>query len=528
MHATVPDRTINIDPERIDAVVFDMDGVLTNTAVIHERAWARTFDAFLERRGEPIRPFGHEDYRRFVDGKPRLDGVRDFLGSRGIKLTEGNADDPPGAATVHGLGRQKNEAFRAALEAGNVESFVDAVDFLDRLAEAGIRVAAVSSSRNAEAVLAAAGIRGRFPVLVDGVVSTARGIAGKPAPDIFLAAARDLGVAPDRTAVAEDATAGVEAARRGGFTLVLGIARNGDPAALRAAGADAVVASFAAVKIARKAVSIEGEYRMRDRHDLPDAFEVILELEEESAPDGPAVCIFLDYDGTLTPIVERPEDAVLDPRMRERLRRVAARYRTAVISGRGLEDLVERVGVPDIFYAASHGFELRHPGGEELSNEAAERAAEGLDDLAAMLERKLADTPGTQLERKRFGLAVHYRRAASGAEATVERAVQEAAATFPSLTLKTGKKVFEFVPDLEWDKGEALKWILETAGLGPDTAYPIFIGDDVTDEDAFRAIDDWGCGIAVGEDGPADTFAYFKLDDVEAVGRFLEALARVR
>lgn len=259
MRSTAPDRTIRIDPERIDAVVFDMDGVLTDTAVIHERAWARTFDGFLERRGEPFRPFTPDDYRQYVDGKPRLDGVRDFLASRGITLNAGNADDPPGAATVHGLGRQKNDAFQAALDDGNVESFVDAVEFLDRLAAAGMRVAAVSSSRNAEAVLTAAGIRDRFPVLVDGVVSAARGIAGKPAPDIFLAAASDLGIAPDRTAVAEDATAGVEAARKGGFALVLGIARNGDPAALAAAGADAVVASFAAVQIARKGVSIEGE-----------------------------------------------------------------------------------------------------------------------------------------------------------------------------------------------------------------------------------------------------------------------------
>jgi alpha,alpha-trehalase len=521
MPATAPDGTIRIDPERIDAVIFDMDGVLTNTAIIHERAWARTFDGFLERRCERFRPFSPEDYRRYVDGKPRLDGVRDFLGSRGIALPEGSADDPPGAATLRGLGRQKNDAFRAALADGGVECFADAVDFLDRLAAAGIRVAAVSSSRNAEEVLAAAGIRGRFPVLVDGVVSAARGIAGKPAPDIFLTAARDLGVAPGRTAVAEDATAGVEAARRGEFDLVLGIARDGDPAALAAAGADAVVASFAAVPI-------EGEQRMRDRHDLPDAFEVILELEEEATRDGPAVCIFLDYDGTLTPIVERPEDAVLDPEMRERLRQVATRYRTAVISGRGLADLLPRVDVPDIFYAASHGFELRHPGGEEMANEAAEQAAAGLDELQAMLERKLAGTPGTQLERKRFGLAVHYRRAAPDAEATVERAVEEAAAAFPALTVKTGKKVFEFVPDLDWDKGKALQWILETAGLARDSAYPIYIGDDVTDEDAFRAIDDWGCGIAVGEDGPAETFAYFKLEDVDAVGRFLEALARVR
>ena len=226
-----------------------MDGVLTDTAAIHEAAWARTFDAFLERRGEPFRPFSHDDYLRHVDGKPRLDGVRDFLASRGITLDPGNPDDPSGAPTVHGLGREKNAAFRAVLESQGIAAFADAVHLLDRLAAAGIEVAAISSSRNAKDVLRAAGIRDRFAVLVDGQVSQALGIPGKPAPDIFLAAAQELRVAPEQSAVAEDATAGVEAARQGDFAFVLGIARNGGAEALTAAGADAVVASFDTVSI---------------------------------------------------------------------------------------------------------------------------------------------------------------------------------------------------------------------------------------------------------------------------------------
>ncbi len=226
-----------------------MDGVLTDTAAIHEAAWARTFDAFLERRGEPFRPFSHDDYLRHVDGKPRLDGVRDFLASRGTALDLGNADDGPGAPTVHGLGREKNAAFRVVLECQGIRAFADAVRLLDRLARAGIGVAAISSSRNAEDVLRAAGIRDRFAVLVDGQVSQARGIPGKPAPDIFLAAAQELRTAPEQAAVAEDATAGVEAARRGDFAFVLGVARSGGAKALTAAGADAVVASFDAISI---------------------------------------------------------------------------------------------------------------------------------------------------------------------------------------------------------------------------------------------------------------------------------------
>ncbi len=262
---------------------------------------------------------------------------------------------------------------------------------------------------------------------------------------------------------------------------------------------------------------------MHDRSHLPDAFDVLERFDEDSLP----LCIFLDYDGTLSPIVERPEDAVLSPDMRDILERVAARHRTAVISGRGLTDLLDRVGVENIFYAGSHGFELRHPSGELTSNEAAATAAARLDDLVTEFETRLADVAGSQLELKRFGLAVHYRRVADADVPTVIEAVEAVRALYPELALKTGKKVFEFVPALDWNKGKAIAWIMNSAGLGRGTTYPIFIGDDVTDEDAFHEIDDWGLAVAVGEDGPASTYATFKLTDVEAVGRFLAVLAEM-
>lgn len=266
---------------------------------------------------------------------------------------------------------------------------------------------------------------------------------------------------------------------------------------------------------------------MHDRHDLPDAFAVIEALKADAHKTGRELCLFFDYDGTLTPIVERPEDAVLDPAMRQRLERVAARFRSAVISGRGLDDLFARIGIEDIFYAASHGFELRYPSGETAAREEAEAAADKLGELERALEGELGAIEGIQLEPKRFGLAVHFRRAPADAEPTVEQAVRGLLASFPEYAIKTGKKVFEFVPDLDWDKGKALNWILENAGLGRGSAYPLFLGDDVTDEDAFRAIHDWGCGIVVGLDGPRSTHAGFILDDVDAVGRFLDELARM-
>lgn len=240
---------IVLDPERIKAVIFDMDGVLTDTATVHEAAWALIFNAFLEAHSPGALPFSRDDYLRHVDGKARLDGVRDFLLTRSIELPMGSPDDSSEMATIQGLAQRKNTAFRAVLAAKGARTFPDTVDFIDRLEAAGVRIAAISASKNAEDVLRSAGIRERFPVLVDGLVAAERRIPGKPAPDVFLTAAAELGVGPANAAIAEDAVSGVRAGRAGDFALVLGIARDGTPRALREAGADSVVSSFDAVTI---------------------------------------------------------------------------------------------------------------------------------------------------------------------------------------------------------------------------------------------------------------------------------------
>ncbi len=506
-----------LDPARIDAVIFDMDGVLTDTARVHEAAWKAVFDQFLEARdGAGFAPFTTLDYRRHVDGKPRLDGVRAFLASRGIELPAGGDDDPPEAATVSALGRRKNRAFLDRLASRPAAPFADAVGSVERLRRAGIGVAAISASRNARAVLEAAGIRSLFPVLIDGESTAALGLAGKPAPDIFLAAAEALGVRASRAAIVEDAEAGIEAGRLGGFALVIGLAREGQDRGLALRGADAVLATLDELRI-------EGDQPVRDRATLPDALASIDELLRRASDR--AIHLFLDYDGTLTPIVERPEDAELDEAMRQRVRAFAGRHFVAVVSGRALDDLVERVGLFSIHFAGSHGFELRHPDGRIEEQEEAQAATARLDELGARLAQRLGPLAGVQLERKRFGLAVHYRRAAGEAAGEVERAVEDIATAFPELRIKAGKKVFELVPGLDWDKGKALFWILESAGRTRDQIFPIYVGDDVTDEDGFRAIDGWGIGIAVGAEGPQATAASYGLEDVAAVGRFLDLLA---
>jgi beta-phosphoglucomutase family hydrolase len=229
-------------PDQIAATLFDMDGVLTETATLHAAAWKQAFDAFLHEHATDQPPFDERrDYDEYVDGKPREDGVRDFLASRGIALPEGSEDDPPDAATVHGVGARKNELLLELVRERGVHVYPGSRRYLAAARAAGARTALVTSSENADAILAAAHLEGAFDAQVDGRTVHRLGLRGKPAPDAFLQAARELGVDPVRAAVFEDALAGVEAGRAGRFGTVVGVDRAGQAEALRAHGADVVV-----------------------------------------------------------------------------------------------------------------------------------------------------------------------------------------------------------------------------------------------------------------------------------------------
>jgi beta-phosphoglucomutase family hydrolase len=239
-------RYVPVLPEGITACLFDLDGVLTQTAKVHAAAWKEMFDAFLLDRsrqsGEPFVPFEiATDYVQYVDGKLRPDGVRSFLASRGIVLPEGALDDPPTAQTVHGLGTRKNDLVHAILRRDGVDVYEGSVRFVEAVRAAGLRTAVVSASRNCRDVLIAAGIETLFEVRIDGVVAGEQGLSGKPAPDTFLAAAAALGVTPSQSAIFEDAVAGVAAGRAGAFGWVVGVDRTGHADALRDNGADIVV-----------------------------------------------------------------------------------------------------------------------------------------------------------------------------------------------------------------------------------------------------------------------------------------------
>jgi len=235
-----------INRDRYDAVLFDLDGVITNTATLHATCWKKMFDEYLrkraEQKGEAFRPFDlARDYRLYVDGKPRFDGVRDFLTSRGIQLPEGNADDPTDVETVHGLGNRKNDLVNRAIAEVGVEPYAGTVQFIHQVRRDGFKIAVVTSSQNCDAVLRAAKLDDLFEVRVDGNLIQAQGLAGKPAPDTFLMAAKLLGVEPIRTVVLEDAISGVEAGSNGSFGLVIGVARKGNAEELKRHGAHLVV-----------------------------------------------------------------------------------------------------------------------------------------------------------------------------------------------------------------------------------------------------------------------------------------------
>ncbi|MFF9275909.1 HAD family hydrolase [Streptomyces griseosporeus] len=236
-------------PDAIRACLFDLDGVVTRTAVVHAAAWKETFDAFLrEREGPGYRPFDDTDYDTYVDGRPRADGVRTFLASRGIELPEGAPDDPPDAGTVHGLGNRKNARLLEKIRTDGVEAYDSSVRYIEAVRAHGLATAVVSSSANTVDVLRSIGAEHLFDVRIDGVVAAERGLPGKPRPDTFLAAAEDLGVPPARAAVFEDALAGTDAGRAGHFGYVVGVDRTGQRDALYAHGADRVVSDLAELR----------------------------------------------------------------------------------------------------------------------------------------------------------------------------------------------------------------------------------------------------------------------------------------
>ncbi len=506
----------------IAAVIFDLDGVVVHTAALHAEAWKTVFDDYLERRsaaeGETLSPFDLDlDYRRHVDGIPRLDGIRAFMASRDIVLDEGSTDDPPDADTVQGIGARKNAAFQRLLADKGPRPYPGTIAFVDRLKAAGIQVALISASRNCARVLDSAGLSDLFDVRVDGAATARLGLAGKPDPAVFLEAARQLNVAPEDAAIVEDAITGVTAGRAGEFGLVIGLDRTGHADDLRAAGADVVVDDLAALDMAILGRPGAGG------GPLPNAFDCLNDIA--ACLKGRQAAVFLDYDGTLTPIADRPDMAVLDPVMRARLEKLAAACPTGIISGRGMDDIRHMVGIEDLYYGASHGFQMAGPGGWARDYEPAAAVPEIVRRVSDDLARRLAPVDGALIEAKSYSVAVHYRLVAPAEAPQVETTVDAVLADHPQLRKGLGKMVFELRPKIDWHKGKALATLVEALGLDRSATLPVYLGDDVTDEDAFRAIKGWGIGIVV-LDQPRETWADYVVPDIDGVGRILDFITQ--
>lgn len=503
---------------KYEAAILDMDGVITQTARLHARAWKQMFDNFLEsREGENFKPLNiDKDYKTYIDGIPRFDGVRSFLKSRNISLPEGGPEKENSSPTVYSLGMQKNELLLELLEEEGVHVYEDALRAIKNWKKDGLKLGVISSSKNAASILESAGVIKLFDVRVDGVTSEKEGLKGKPEPDIFLRAAELLRVAPEKAIVIEDAIAGIEAGKKGKFGLVIGVARKGEFDEMKEAQADLIVKELTEIPS-----SINKQNKNYMDKKLPNALQHISEIYELSG-DKKAV-LFLDYDGTLTPIVSDPEDAELPKKIRSALEELSKTINVAVISGRDRKDIQSLIGIDTIFYAGSHGFDISGPEGMEMQYEEGKKTLPSLDKAEEILKQKLQNVEGAQVERKKYAIAVHYRNVADEKVDEVKDAVEEVLQSHEKLKKGAGKKILELKPDLDWHKGKALEWLMEELNLKKEEYMPVFLGDDITDEDALEAVKDIGIGILVGSHDEA-TAAKYQLQDTQEVVEFLRQL----
>ncbi|MBN1760857.1 MAG: trehalose-phosphatase [Chitinispirillaceae bacterium] len=523
-----------------EAVIFDLDGVITNTAQVHALAWKETFDDYLRmrerRNGEPFHEFTHEnDYLPFVDGKPRYRGVESFLLSRGITIPFGDSQDSPDKETVCGIGNGKNEKFREVLAKNGAEVFQSTVDLIKELHRHNILVGVASSSKNCQPVLQTTGLEHLFQTRVDGVVSARLKLNGKPEEDIFVKAARNLGAAVEKSVVVEDATSGVQAGRNGGFGLVLGIARENNAEELLENGADIVVNDLSQISTER----IDRWFTRQPRplfnywdREVPAAPEAVpieniccRRSAERSIFSKKPLTIFLDYDGTLTPIVSRPELAILSDTMRDIVKRLSEKHTVAIVSGRMRDDLESLVGIEGLYYAGSHGMDISGPD-IGMMHPVAEAIIPRIAECVKQAQADIGGIEGLLIEKKKISFALHYRLVDEKKHLPeIEAYAREIVVQNSGMRLMHGKKVFEILPDIDWHKGKAVRWIMKALKKKWHDTAVLYIGDDTTDEDAFRVVRTRGTGIRV-TDTLAPSAADFMVASPEEVFRLFTKIVK--
>jgi trehalose-phosphatase len=528
------------------SVIFDLDGVVTKTATVHAHAWKKTFDEYLglrERRdGETFIEFTYQrDYLNFVDGKPRYMGVKNFLESRDIHLPFGDPSDSAEKETICGIGNKKNQLFNELLQEEGAEVFDSTITLIKSLKENGIKIGLASSSKNCLPILKSVNLDHLFETRVDGIVSAELNLKGKPEGDIFVTAAKDLGTLTENSVVVEDASSGVEAGRNGGFGLVLGVARENNKKELAKHGADLVVSDLSEIDIqiidnwfSRKPKPFFKYYDTLENAPaiLPEKYlkgkDIFINPYYERAGKSvlntdKKMVFFLDYDGTLTPIVESPELAIISKEMKETVELLAKIHTVAIVSGRMREDVQNLVGIQDLFYAGSHGFDIKGPGGFTMIHPVAEKTIPLVAKIIEQLKEKFQHIEGALVEEKKFSVAAHYRKVKNQKDLQfIEETVNSIIQKYDELRVLKGKKVFEILPNIDWDKGKAIRWIMNALNIPWDKTSAFYIGDDTTDEYAFRAIITRGTAIMVTDKPSNPSTADFQLNSPKEVKNFFE------
>ncbi|HOK35214.1 MAG TPA: trehalose-phosphatase [Candidatus Pacearchaeota archaeon] len=501
-----------------EAVIFDLDGVITDTAIIHFKAWKEVFDEYLKQNEKNFKEFTKNDYFSYIDGKPRAEGVKSFLESRNIHLPLGLPNDSSLNETIWGIGNKKNEKYLEILRKEGVKIIPQTVQFIKKLKNSDIKIGVISSSKNCQEVLKLAGLNKIFNTRVDGKTLEKFGLKGKPNSDVFYLAAKNLKTIPGKCVVVEDAISGVQAGRNGGFGLVIGLASGKKKTDLFLAGADIVVKDLSQINLNwlekwfSKKPEILSWQEKPSFSQFSNSKKIINPFYFRSFKtifSKRNLVFFLDYDGTLTPIVARPELAIISPEMKNSLKELSKKYQIVIVSGRIRKEVEKMVGIEGIFYAGSHGMDIKGPK-KSMIHPQAKSVIPIISKLVESLSERLGSIPGILIENKKYSFAVHYRLVAQKDFSKIKKEVDKIKKTYPELRLIAGKKVFEFLPAIDWNKGKAVLWIMEALDVNFENFEIIYIGDDVTDEDAFRVIGPRGTGILVAEEEKI-SFANFRV-----------------
>ena len=501
---------------KLQAIVLEMDVLMVKSALIHKKAWNKLWRELSKKQQLNSQKLTDEEYEKYLKYPAEPGQLRDFLKSKGFPLQYGDPEDSPGKETIWGLINSQKLIYNQILE-NNPELDSKVIESIKTWKNSGIKTAVVSPDKNCGEILKTAGITKLFDTWIDGPVSNSKGLKEKPEGDIYLEALKQLDVQPESSVLIDTSVAGVRAGCKTNFAVVAGLAENGEKKLLSENGADMVFDQFEELNLLNNP---EIDAWLSDP--IPPFQSEYLKIGQKIFGKSPV--LFLDYDGTLSPIVKRPEDAVISKEMKAVLQKCSTRFTVAAISGRDMDDLKSKINLENLIYAGSHGFRISGPEGLYMEHEKSYEILPRLNKIENNLHQDFKNVKGVQIDRKRYAIAIHFRNANENDIPFIKQKVDEMVKNSPGFKKGEGKKILEIKPDLDWHKGKALLWILEKLQLTDKSKYiPVYIGDDVTDEDAYKAIEKEGIGIQVG---PVEysTSAKFRLKNVYQVRLFLKEL----